>query len=89
MDFFAVVIFYIVAIVSLCAFAISEALDYLDHIWKCTGYWDGKDQNGKKVAGPTAKCTKCGLSESFHWADWHALPANKKIELKSMCEIVK
>ena len=52
-----------------------------DHIWKCTGYWDGKDQKRNRIGGPKAQCTQCGESAYFHWKDWKALPEEKRIEL--------
>ena len=52
-----------------------------DHVWKQTGYWDGRDKHSNRVGGPTAKCTKCEGSKRFDWGEWRAIPEEKRIEL--------
>lgn len=59
-----------------------KPLEGCDHIWKQTGYWDGQNmETHEKVAGPTAKCTKCDGTTSFTWEEWKDLPEETRIEL--------
>ncbi len=85
MDFYVATIFYMVALIGLCIFVIDEAIDSRKpkHIWKQTGYWDGRDKNNNRIAGPMAKCIHCGEEKNFRRDEWNALPKEIKIEFES------